>query len=99
MNEQLIRSAETDEMRSISAFSTGTEHRPGCSRANIAGMCFFKSSSTFNPLSHRSRLRRFDDACQISASGQVGNRARVGLRLGGIRQHSADRARHKPGQL
>ena len=54
---------------------------------------------TRRALSHRSCFRGLDDAGQIPAAAELGNGAWARLRLGRVRQYSADRARPKAGQL
>ena len=50
-------------------------------------------------LSHRACGRGVNDAGQIATVAELGDDARTGLRLGGLRQHPADRARYKARQL
>jgi hypothetical protein len=50
-------------------------------------------------VSPRSRLRGVDDAGQILAIAQLGDRAWARLRLGRVGQYSVDRACHQAGQL
>ena len=50
-------------------------------------------------LPHRASLRGIVDAGQILAVAELGDGAWTGIRLGGVRQYSADRARHQAGQL
>ena len=64
-----------------------------------AGLVGRSPGRTRRALSPRSRLRGVDDARQIPAAAKLGDNARARLRLGRVRQYSADRARHKAGQL
>src|SRR5262245_11167703 len=71
---------------------------PGCSLRSPR-FVGYPWSGARRALSSRRRLRRIDDAGQILAGAKLGDDIRIGLPLGGIRQHSADCSRHEAGQL